>query len=1189
MGKPVERQNHSVSFFILASLIAICTAWAFYEEFLARRPWKDFQERTFAHEREKAAGELRAYERKLESGDIKVLLDPAKPDSATTVAEAQKRLEEIDRNLAKERKEIDQIRGEVKEVEIEASDADIKVKLLKSEDDGLFYIFQNAEHEEALANNQAKVLREQGKQSEAESEQKSAESWKKDREQAEHDRTQLAEQIKKAEVAAQQAADKLAAVQTRLKEKIGERDRIKAAIEAAKDPIVTAKAQLEAASKKSPELTQYWLTTYDNSVDRCQNCHSLVDKCGYSRPHEVIEALNAPNAKVEEIPAKFCINQERLESYQQTAGEVCALELDLAASVTGKTDAGRCLSPDERTAVRDFFMNYCGPESPAHRALSDAALKNACLGKEAWEKLADYVEPLDKRGACAIELKPEGETCVEGARRDQVLSWVRHHCPEVSATRKGLEQNAKACASGDAGKKLATIKPVLYNYEVWAQTHPYRNELLGNNHPADRFGCTTCHEGQGAQTKGVSRREFEHGWDDHYWEKPMLDLVSHKRYRPITFSAPASDQGVPGEWAQNEREFVESTCAKCHTEAVQLKFADTYTKGRRLVGEIGCQGCHPFDALKDFPRIGPTLTDLKKKTTPAFLAAWISYPKSFRPRTKMPNFWPEALNPDRTLKQGSPEAAQREEEVRGIVAYLWKNAEGSELPPVPVKGDAERGKRVVQVVGCRGCHTFVPSDKLCSPEQIAAGKSRGTAQDSGECEVARTLSGSEARDFAPNLSNIGYKAKDRWLFAWVKNPSAMWPLTRMPNLRLSDQEAADVVAYLVTLKNGAPPKPQPFFEKQDSKELASAVAAGDKLITKYGCSGCHEIKGHENDAKIGADLNEFGRKAVDLLDFGNAIPNPRHHTWYNWIDLKLRAPRAYRYERVETRMPQFDFNDTEVDAVMTFLKSRYSEKIPYSYLADADERHAAIAHGDQLIDYYNCRGCHVIDFQGGAIRDTYAEDDLWKAPPLLQQEGWRVQPDWMFGFLHDPSGKLRPWLDVRMPTFPLTDAKATTVVQSFSARANVPYPYITAKVPDLSPKNLTEVKAMVYDQLKCFKCHTAGSPSADQDPASLAPNLELAKRRLRPDWVEAWLKNPQALQEGTRMPNFFTPENFSTVMYPKYFGGSQERQIQALRDFVMTLPDTTATKPQAAAKPPAKKKRAALTSPEKPRSLEAKR
>ena len=88
MGKPVERQNHSVSFFILASLIAVCTAWSFYEEFLGRRPWKYFQERIFSYEKDKAASEVRSYERRLESGDLKVTIDPAKPEATTTVAEA---------------------------------------------------------------------------------------------------------------------------------------------------------------------------------------------------------------------------------------------------------------------------------------------------------------------------------------------------------------------------------------------------------------------------------------------------------------------------------------------------------------------------------------------------------------------------------------------------------------------------------------------------------------------------------------------------------------------------------------------------------------------------------------------------------------------------------------------------------------------------------------------------------------------------------------------------------------------------------------------------------------------------------------------------------------------------------------------------------------------------------------------
>src|SRR5262245_53412932 len=100
MGKPVERQSHTLSFFILASLIAVCTGWSFYDEFLGRRPWKDYQAKTFQMEREKALLDLRYFERKLDSGDLKVTLDPKAPDQTITVAEAKKRLAEVNKGLA---------------------------------------------------------------------------------------------------------------------------------------------------------------------------------------------------------------------------------------------------------------------------------------------------------------------------------------------------------------------------------------------------------------------------------------------------------------------------------------------------------------------------------------------------------------------------------------------------------------------------------------------------------------------------------------------------------------------------------------------------------------------------------------------------------------------------------------------------------------------------------------------------------------------------------------------------------------------------------------------------------------------------------------------------------------------------------------------------------------------------------
>src|SRR4051812_6997808 len=150
MAKPVERQNHSLSFFILATLIAVCTAWSFYDEYIDRRPWKDYQEKVFAHEREKLGMDLRFFERKIDSGQIKVALDPQQPDQTTTVAEARKKLTSLDEGLAQKRAELTRLEKQLRDEEIVVSDADVHVKFLKSDDDGLFYKFQNAQHEEML-------------------------------------------------------------------------------------------------------------------------------------------------------------------------------------------------------------------------------------------------------------------------------------------------------------------------------------------------------------------------------------------------------------------------------------------------------------------------------------------------------------------------------------------------------------------------------------------------------------------------------------------------------------------------------------------------------------------------------------------------------------------------------------------------------------------------------------------------------------------------------------------------------------------------------------------------------------------------------------------------------------------------------------------------------------------------------
>ena len=123
----------------------------------------------------------------------------------------------------------------------------------------------------------------------------------------------------------------------------------------------------------------------------------------------------------------------------------------------------------------------------------------------------------------------------------------------------------------------------------------------------------------------------------------------------------------------------------------------------------------------------------------------------------------------------------------------------------------------------------------------------------------------------------------------------------------------------------------------------------------------------------------------------------------------------------------------------------------------------------------------------------------------------------------------------------------------FAASSSKSFPYLTAEAPQLTGDKLKQTEGL-FAELQCTKCHVVGQLRPNQDPGSAAPNFLLAKERLRPDWIPIWLKNPQALLDGTRMPSFW---DFSDEAHPtspsKAFDGDARRQIDALRDYLMHL------------------------------------
>jgi mono/diheme cytochrome c family protein len=245
-------------------------------------------------------------------------------------------------------------------------------------------------------------------------------------------------------------------------------------------------------------------------------------------------------------------------------------------------------------------------------------------------------------------------------------------------------------------------------------------------------------------------------------------------------------------------------------------------------------------------------------------------------------------------------------------------------------------------------------------------------------------------------------------------------------------------------------------------------------------------------------------------------------------------------------MPNFRFSEDEVNSITMVLTSMVKDIVPMEM---SDKATDAVTQGRILIAEKNCKGCHIIEGAGGDIRGALKDQAQW--PPNLATQGYKTQPGWLHPFLKDPSRvRLRPWLSARMPTFHFTEEEAAAIGRYFSAVDNVEYPFISTEI-DTTPERL-RVGQELFTKMQCAQCHPQGNTRPPgRDEADLAPDLQLASERLRPNWVLDWLLDPQKIMPGTRMPMFFAPASPGgppETAFKDLLGGDVKAQIQAIRD-----------------------------------------
>ena len=680
-------------------------------------------------------------------------------------------------------------------------------------------------------------------------------------------------------------------------------------------------------------------------------------------------------------------------------------------------------------------------------------------------------------------------------------------------------------------------------YRSVLQTHPEQDVLLGK-HPVDRFGCTPCHGGQGQALTAKAAHALTHA---EYWLTPVLGLDEHT-----------------GRTSEETKGYMESNCRRCHDGVVMLDsgvipgtdqpkdYAPNLTKGLALFEDLGCHGCHAvegYSAIEDIAKVGPSLAKVGSKVKgTAWLENWIKEPEAYLPNATMPNFFPtDGMSQVVYLKNGGTRTGVVTKTANGIVI---KTDDGSEYPypDSSVVRIVDEVKSIAAYLATMSDTNLDESSANYSQSESAITAGEETVKTVG-CLTCHAVDGLGS-DFGPALDSVGAKVTPNYLRQWINDPRAYDPDTSMPSLRLSNRELDNVVAYLMSLQKATP---NPAGESIGEVD----VAEGETLVRTYGCFGCHEIPGFENESKVGADLGEFGAKFADELDFGDTVDV--EHSWTGWTIGKVTDPRRYQTRRIVSRMPVFQIDDEEAKALAVLLKSFQPEKYPLSYIHNRSEKSNRIDAGRRLVKKYNCSGCHEIEGTGGDYRDVIiAHEGLGEmvakqfAPPPLKSQGARVYPDWLFEFLKEPS-EIRYGLKVRMPTFGLSDDEATTLVEYFSALDDEPFPYETLETPTRTTAEL-RVGKQIFDELQCISCHPSqGEIIPEGSDKAGRPDLSLARERLKPDWLIDWMKDPQSFQPGTAMPQAWPLVGGQYMAVDGYAGNDAEKQIQLVRDYLISL------------------------------------
>ena len=552
---------------------------------------------------------------------------------------------------------------------------------------------------------------------------------------------------------------------------------------------------------------------------------------------------------------------------------------------------------------------------------------------------------------------------------------------------------------------------------------PYRLHPLTPHTPDElqRFGCVSCHRGQGRATSIADA----HG-EAPDWTSPLLPL-----------------------------RYTEAACGTCHLGRV-VPEASLLSAGRRLIDEVGCLGCHKLEGhegQESWRSQAPDLDGLADKTRVEWLRAWLASPRALRPSTWMPDFH------------------LTEEEVESLVAFLW--VQPAVRTPAPdddgaPPSDSGRGRKLFRESRCISCHTLEGRGHGSAPELvgIASKVNRGwltafladphafqpaTAMpryaftrdelrdvvaymmedlgdpsvpapgppyrassrlvEAGEqtyqrygCAGCHRIAGRKDAAFVgPDLTGVGGKAAalldfgvrtdlprrlPDWLGAKLTQPRSFREGLRMPEFGFTPQQVEALATAL--LSYDGTPVPEAYRVAVPPPRYSPPGRFGE-LMARYRCLSCHQVQG------VGGDLS-----TAPLTAEGSKVTR-------EWLARYLLLPSALRPVLPE-RMVPLRMPEEEARFLADFMQEVYlDDGIPGEIFPEGAPPEQAERGRRLFFERHGCQSCHQLGGAGGYYG------------PALDDSPGKLKSGWIAWWLQGPQ---RWRTDVRCPDFGLDAADA---------------------------------------------------------------------------------------------------------------------------------------------------------------------